>query len=185
MSEDDVWDEITKSVTPMKKEKTKSLAKHEPKKIAKPSKPAAVPKQKVKMPEIMPEIMKDPIIKPKPALAELSAGDAINMDKSTAQKLKRGQMPIEGRLDLHGMTQQQAHSALDEFIDHAYHAGKRCVIVITGKGGVSKENKGVLRQRTPAWLNLPQNRSKILGFTAAQPKDGGSGALYVLLKRRR
>ena len=69
-----------------------------------------------------------------------------------------------------------------EFISRAEAAGKRCVLVITGKGLASG---GVLRDQVPRWLNLPPNRGRVLAFDYARQQDGGAGALYVLLKRRR
>jgi len=98
--------------------------------------------------------------------------------------MKRGRLPIEGRLDLHGHRQSEAHRELDAFLARAQVAGKRCVLIVTGKG-VGKDEGGVLRRMVPRWLNEPANRARILAFDQAQPKDGGMGALYVLLKRRR
>ncbi len=122
----------------------------------------------------------------KPAeLPELRHGIIPGVDKSTATRLKKGRQPIEARLDLHGMTQAEAHPALDGFIDKACRAGKRGVLVITGKGAKQDGSVGVLRQAVPRWLNLPPNRARILAFSHATAKDGGEGALYVLLKRKR
>ncbi len=92
-------------------------------------------------------------------------------------------MPIDGRLDLHGMTQDAAHRALVSFLGEAQGAAKRCVIVITGKGLGADGSVGVLREAVPRWLNEPELRGRILTFSHAQPKDGGTGALYVLLRR--
>ncbi len=97
-------------------------------------------------------------------------------------RLRRGRMRAEARLDLHGMTRDEAHQALGEFLADARAAGRRCVIVVTGRGSVSAGG-GVLRNETPRWLNTPALRPLVLGFAEAQPKDGGSGALYVLLRR--
>ena len=80
------------------------------------------------------------------------------------------------------MTQAAAVERLAEFIARSEAAGKRCVLVITGKGLASG---GVLRDQVPRWLNLPPNRARVLAFDYAQQQHGGSGALYVLLKRRR
>jgi DNA-nicking Smr family endonuclease len=99
-------------------------------------------------------------------------------------RLRRGQMRPEARLDLHGMTRKEAYAALTAFIPRAQADGRRCVVVITGKGRVS-EGGGVLRNEVPGWLNAPAIRQSILGFAAAQPRDGGTGALYVLLRRAR
>jgi DNA-nicking Smr family endonuclease len=115
------------------------------------------------------------------------------LDRRTSERLKRGQMPIEARLDLHGMTQDQARHSLDGFITHAYDRGLRAVLIITGKGLKPRARDaepwdpapGVLKHQTPRWLNEAPNRARVLAFTAAQPRDGGSGALYVLIRRRR
>lgn len=121
----------------------------------------------------------------RPVLPDLDHGTTAGVDKSTATRLKKGRQPIEGRLDLHGMTQSEAHPALDAFIEKACRAGKRSVLVITGKGTKLDGTVGVLRQAVPRWLNLPPNRARILAFSHATAKDGGEGALYVLLKRKR
>ena len=124
---------------------------------------------------------KAPPPKPRP---ELLHGDVRDLDRRTADRLKRGQLPIEARLDLHGLTQVEAQRALDAFLSAGVAAGRRCVLVITGKGGVGGE-AGVLRRAVPQWLNQPGAREKVLAFAYALPKHGGNGALYLLLKRQR
>lgn len=114
----------------------------------------------------------------------LEAGTAADLDRRTMDKLRKGRLRPEARIDLHGMTASRAHAALNEFLANAHGAGKRCILVITGKGSL-KEGGGVIRRELPAWLNAPDNRMRILGFAQAQPGDGGGGAFYVLLKRRR
>ena len=106
-------------------------------------------------------------------------------------------MAIEGRLDLHGLTQTEAHRALDGFIVAEHEAGKRCVLVITGKGGARFDRDdggndtgwrppaGVLRELTPRWLSAPGLRPRVVAWHPAQPRHGGAGALYVLLRRHR
>ena len=115
---------------------------------------------------------------------QLSHGSIAGLDKRTGERLKRGQLTVEGRLDLHGMTQAEAHRALASFIGSARAAGKRCVIVITGKGSY-RGGAGVLKDAVPRWLNEPALREHILAFSHAQPRHGGTGALYVLLRRTR
>lgn len=115
----------------------------------------------------------------------LEHGTASGVDKRTMERLRRGKLPLEGRLDLHGMTQDQAHTALRRFIDSAFSQGKRCVSVITGKGTQLNGNIGVLRQMVPHWLNQPGLRAKIIAFSYAPKNEGGEGALFVLLKRWR
>ena len=117
-------------------------------------------------------------------LPQINHENAPGLDKRSARRLKRGLREIEARLDLHGFRQEEAHRALTSFIAGSYKAGKRCVLVITGKGQVS-EGGGVLRTNVPRWLNQAPNRMRILSFTHATPADGGTGALYVLLKRQR
>ncbi|MBF0355452.1 MAG: Smr/MutS family protein [Alphaproteobacteria bacterium] len=123
---------------------------------------------------------------PKPSLksklAELVPGKVVDVDKRTALRLTKGQMAIEGRLDLHGLTEDRAHGALKHFLSMSQSMGRRCVLVITGKG---VEGKGVLRTQMPRWLNAPELRPLVLAVSEALPKDGGSGAFYVLLKRNR
>ena len=111
------------------------------------------------------------------------APQGVGLDRRSALRLKRGQMPIEARLDLHGMTQAGAHGALLRFLARAREGGTRAVLIITGKGGVGGE--GVLRRSVPRWLAEPECRGSILATAPAQSKDGGAGALYVLLRRRR
>jgi DNA-nicking Smr family endonuclease len=102
------------------------------------------------------------------------------VDRSTAEKVKRGRYPVAGRLDLHGMTQAEAHRALAGFVAGARAAGKRCVLIITGHGRISG---GVLKAAVPRWLAEPELRRHVLAIAPAQPQHGGSGALYLLLRK--
>jgi len=104
------------------------------------------------------------------------------IDRRSLQRLRRGERPIEARLDLHGMTQEQAHRALAGFIARAWSGERRTLLVITGKGGA---RGGVLRRAVPRWLGEAPNAGRVLTVAPAQAKDGGEGALYVLLRRRR
>ena len=115
---------------------------------------------------------------------ELSAKATAGIDRRTADRFLRGNMEIDAKLDLHGMTQTEAHAALDAFLDRAIARGFRCVIVVTGKGSRRGET-GVLRTAVPRWLNQVRHRDQILSFAPAQPKHGGEGAIYILLRRRR
>jgi DNA-nicking Smr family endonuclease len=124
--------------------------------------------------------------KPSTKLPDLDHGRAPGLDKRSSQRLKKGRMDIEARLDLHGNTQQEARRDLNSFVHRSYDRGLRCVLVITGKGmRLHSGQIGVLRRAVPQWLNENPLRSMILGFSHATPKDGGEGALYVLLKRKR
>lgn len=120
-----------------------------------------------------------------PERLDLTAGDLPNVDKRTATKLRRGLLPIEAEIDLHGMSRDRAQAALTAFLVAHQSLGRRCALVITGKGLKEDWSHGTIRQSVPLWLNEQPLRGIVLGFATAQPKDGGSGALYVLLKRKR
>lgn len=106
------------------------------------------------------------------------------VDRANAERLKRGLHPIEASLDLHGMTQAGAHEALIAFVRSSRDAGRRCVLVITGRG-LGPGGPGVLKTAIPRWLEESELRPHILGFAPAQPRHDGTGALYLLLRRRR
>ncbi|GGC51681.1 Smr/MutS family protein [Chelatococcus reniformis] len=104
--------------------------------------------------------------------------------------LKRGALPIDAVLDLHGMRQDEAHRALTRFLVDAGRRGERIVLVITGKGGVEPDiarsgERGVLRRLVPHWLAQPNLRGLVAGVEEAGQRHGGSGALYVRLRRPR
>lgn len=113
----------------------------------------------------------------------LNEGDLHAMDKKTGQRFKSGAMPIDARLDLHGYTLDKAFEILKNFIHNQSRRNARCLLVITGKGGLL--GRGVLKAEMPVWMNSAEIRSLVLSYTTAQPKDGGDGAFYILLKRNR
>jgi DNA-nicking Smr family endonuclease len=102
-------------------------------------------------------------------------------------QLSRGRKAIEGRLDLHGMTQTRAHRALLSFLQRASSDGLTFVLVITGKGRAAgpEAGRGVLRRQVPEWLSLPEFRTLVVGFEEAHIGHGGEGALYVRVRRAR
>ncbi|PBB81584.1 DNA mismatch repair protein MutS [Mesorhizobium sp. WSM3879] len=109
---------------------------------------------------------------------------AHSLDDQTHEKLKKGRLPIEGRVDLHGMTQDQAYSLLLTFLHRAHAGGIRYVLVITGKGS-SSGGDGILRRSVPHWLSTPAFRHLVSSHDHAARNHGGSGALYVRLRRTR
>jgi len=119
---------------------------------------------------------------PKRDAPALDPARPIGIDRRNWLRLKRGKIEIEGSVDLHGLTQEQAHDQLARFLADAQVAGLRAVLVVTGKGG---PQGGVLRQMVPRWLNEGRNRQRILAIAPAQPRHGGGGALYLLLRRKR
>ncbi|MER8447970.1 Smr/MutS family protein [Mesorhizobium sp. M1066] len=106
------------------------------------------------------------------------------LDEPTLDKLSKGRLPIEGRVDLHGLTQDEAYSLLFSFLHRAHAGGVRYVLVITGKGS-SSGGDGVLRRAVPAWLSTPAFRPLVSSHDHAARNHGGSGALYIRLRRAR
>jgi DNA-nicking Smr family endonuclease len=176
-----LWDKITREVRPLKR---RELPPPEPVAAKTAPAPATAAATGTRKPEPM-------LLSPPPVRAaqapppDLLPGVAGGVDKRTLAKLRRGQIPPESRIDLHNKTQSEAYAALGGFLASAQSAGRRCVLVITGKGYRSDGAVGVLRTNVPHWLNQPVNRARILAFSHAAPADGGEGALYVLLRRRR
>lgn len=123
---------------------------------------------------------------PRPASPPaLAPGQMDMMDKRTARRLKRGQLGIDARLDLHGHVQATAHRALESFLERSFYDGDRTVLVITGKGNRGTGQVGVLKEAVPRWLNQAPIRDWVTGFSYAAVKDGGDGALYIRIKRQR
>ena len=104
------------------------------------------------------------------------------LDRPTLDKLSKGRLPIEGRVDLHGMTQSQAHALLLSFLQRAHASGGRYVLVITGKG-FSSDGNGVLKRQVPAWLSTPPFRALVSSHDLAARNHGGEGALYIRLRK--
>jgi DNA-nicking Smr family endonuclease len=102
------------------------------------------------------------------------------------QRVARGRESIEARLDLHGFTQAQAHAELLRFLRRAQADGARMVLVVTGKGttkGGEAHERGVLKRQVPLWLSSPELRPLVIGYDDAHVGHGGTGAIYVRLRR--
>jgi DNA-nicking Smr family endonuclease len=135
--------------------------------------------------------------RPPPSAAEVlqsrpakpSAPQLAPIERRLKRELARGRGAIDAALDLHGLTQAEAHQALRGFLRHSQARGARLVIVVTGKGGPLDEpgswphERGVLKRLAPHWLRELDLRSVVLGFEEAGRAHGGSGALYVRLRR--
>jgi DNA-nicking Smr family endonuclease len=99
------------------------------------------------------------------------------------RKLRRGLVPIDARLDMHGMRSEEARDGLERFLGDKRSRGERCVLVVHGKGDHSPGRTGVLRGEIAAWLSQGGASVHVEAFATAQPEDGGEGAVYVLLVR--
>ncbi len=97
----------------------------------------------------------------------------------TQKQLRQGKISIDDHLDLHGLTIDEARETLLEFIDFAQKQQIRCIRLVHGKGYRAKSNKPVLKNKVNSWL---RQHPDILGFASAQPKDGGAGAVYILIR---
>lgn len=128
---------------------------------------------------------------PQSPLPNPPAPEPVVMDRKAFTRMKRGKMQPDAKIDLHGMTQAEAHPALVSTILNAHAAGKRLVLVITGKGkprddgGPIPVRTGVLRHNVPVWLRQPPLSQVVMQVSEASQGHGGSGALYVYLRRAR
>jgi len=172
-----LWKSFTRSIKPFR---TSPSAPEPDEKPAKPTKRTqalpehAAPRRAVPLPALPPPL--------------------APLDRRFKQRVARGRESIEARIDLHGMTQTEAHAALVRFLHRAQADGARTVLVVTGKGslrqarsseGGAERDRGVLRRQVPMWLALPEFRPLVVGFDNAHVGHGGQGALYVRLRRGR
>ncbi|WP_243369072.1 Smr/MutS family protein [Microvirga solisilvae] len=169
-----LWSHVARHVKPMK-------GKAHPPEPESEERPATAPAPQIALspPPPLPPPQKKPSL---PPLAPV--------ERKTLQALRRGRKDVDSVIDLHGMRQEEAHFALIGFLHRAQNSGYSVVLVITGKGGAPVntglfDERGVLRRMVPHWLRLPDLRSLVVGFEEASPQHGGSGALYVRLRRRR
>ncbi len=185
-----LWKSVARSVKPLRK-------------VAEAIEPPPEQSPKVSSSTLSPPKLSSPKLRAKSAGAVSHAAalpkppPLAPLDRRLKQRVARGREPIEARLDLHGMTQAQAHTELLRFLRHAQADGARTALVVTGKGsgkGSSasrpRDNdpdreRGVLRRQVPMWLALPEFRLLVVGFDVAHSGHGGQGALYVRLRRLR
>jgi DNA-nicking Smr family endonuclease len=173
--ESELWTGITRSVRPLRRPLPKSDDGAKP--LAGESVPApAVSFRAVRVP------------RGDAARVAPSALPLAQISRRTKQKLARGTEPIDARIDLHGLTQSEAHDALIRFLRRAQSDQLRFVLVITGKGRArfdAERDSGVLRREVPRWLKLKEFSDYVLGYEAAHVGHGGEGALYVRLRKAR
>jgi DNA-nicking Smr family endonuclease len=182
--EQQLWDRLKETVRPLSR-------RHSFKKKAAPPPPKA--------PERTPVLATQPgktKAKPSPAapprvaaIAKPAAPALAPFEEKTLRRLSRGLVAIDDRIDLHGMSQERAHSALNAFLRRSQARGDRIVLVVTGKGQEhrqgGRDRRGVLRAFVPTWLGQPALRDLVVGFEKASRRHGGDGALYVRIRRRR
>ena len=187
----DLWNKVSKTTEPLPK------PAHKPEALIEG---APVPLPKIKEPE-QPRIPQFKVgskarsataqHKLAPSISDQLAQQSVQMDKKAFGRMKRGKLVPEGKIDLHGMTLEQAHPALIGFVMRSYGEGKRLVLVITGKGKSKQDDGpipvrlGVLKHQVPQWLKMAPLKPVVLQVSEAHVRHGGSGAYYVYLRRPR
>ncbi len=185
-----LWETVVRTVKPARG-KAKPKARAEPTPKRETAKPVARPLHHVKAPKPPPQPIK--------GLVPVSPGESMRgVDGATAERLRRGRIVPDATLDLHGLTQDRAYATLLSFIRRHHEQGSRCVLVITGKGTTKsaeqpskgfvmpeRSRAGVLRALVPHWLNDSDARAMVVGVQSAHQRHGGSGALYIYLRRKR
>ena len=215
----DLWQAVVKDIVPIPedlREKSETIEKSAGKKSVKksvkisgqvgsPKSPVLPPKPSVKSsPQSPPKSapQPNPKLSPKPPTKKttkrpeviVSAPRALTsptMDRRNFNRLQKGQMPIDARLDLHGMTVEQAKLRLKSFLLNAHARGDRVILVITGKGlrsgfdEFNRPNRGVIREGLPQWVKDKALAPMIVQITPAHRQHGGDGAFYLYLRRKR
>ena len=189
------WDHTARSIEPLKRAKprvhkaleveidTIARARPKPAEAAKTAHAAKLASAKAHAPPALPKVIK--------------AAPIAEFDRKKAKKIRSGQIEIEARIDLHGLRQDEAPMTLRAFLVRAQRAGKRWVLVITGKGKIATErdddapfdmtrnrDRGVLKRNVPRWLEEPDLRGLVVSYTTAAISHGGDGALYVHLRKQ-
>jgi DNA-nicking Smr family endonuclease len=165
-----LWTNVTKAIAPLRE--SLPLDANDDTKVAEPARPAPAGTKPF-------AILSSPAEKKSPPLL-------TPLGRRMKQRVARGKEPIDGRLDLHGLTQSEAHATLLRFLRAASTRGARLVLIITGKGARAGDGeRGILRRQVPQWLGLPEFRSLVVGFEDAHIAHGGEGALYVRVRRPR
>jgi DNA-nicking Smr family endonuclease len=170
-----LWKGVTRSIAPLRKVSQAEIDDD----LAAAAAAAPAPRPRARSAPMPAALAAPPKPATPPPLAQLA--------RKTKKRIARGTHAIDGRLDLHGMTQAEAHDALFGFLRAKQARGSKVVQVITGKGarGGDTGGRGVLNRMVPMWLRLPEFRSLILGFESASISHGGEGALYVSLRKAR
>jgi len=178
--EHELWRDIARSVKPLRKRAARPVAD-----ATKPA--AAAPVKAAKAARFVKSAKPaKPINIATPPPTGVTPARPASLPRRERQQIARGRVAIDERIDLHGLTQAEAHTALAHFLRRAQHNGARFVLVITGKGTRAGDHeRGVLRRQVPHWLGLPELRDVVLGFEEAHVAHGGEGALYVRLRRMR
>ncbi|SFJ93383.1 DNA-nicking endonuclease, Smr domain [Bosea sp. OK403] len=167
-----LWREVARSVTPLPGRKPVEPEQPEP----------AAPTPIMAEATIL-------VVAAKPVQSKPTPPPLAPLERRLRTQLRRGQQGVEAVIDLHGMRQDEAHLALRAFLRREQARGCKLALVVTGKGAAGDslfgEERGVLRRMVPHWLRLPDLRPLVVGFEEAEQRHGGTGALYIRLRRQR
>jgi DNA-nicking Smr family endonuclease len=179
-----LWQGVARSVSPLRKRTRRQQISEEPESAS--SAPASRAKAAGK--SAPKPVSRAPLVAPAPAPKHPGPPTLTPLGRKLKKRVARGSHAIDGRLDLHGFTQAEAHNALLHFLRTRQARGARLVLIITGKGfrgDMSVGERGVLKRMVPMWLRLPEFRDYVIGFESAAVGHGGEGALYVTLRKSR
>jgi DNA-nicking Smr family endonuclease len=174
-----IFDQAMTGVTPLDKKTARKTPAHE-KKTAPPY-PAPDVEQEVM--EHLRDLVDGTIDMDITFSDEYIEGSISGMDRNTMKRLKRGMIPVQDHIDLHGLTQKDAEIRVRDFLMKSQTRGLQCVLIVHGRGLNSPDSIPVLKERLPVWLNSGPARKIVKAFSSARPYDGGTGAIYVLLRR--
>lgn len=150
---------------------------HAHNKVSLHKKPGSIKKRSQEQAHSIEDTLSDDFI---PECGEFLEFIRPGIQKSLLKQIRNGKLPVEDRLDLHGYTRDDARKNLLEFIHHAQQQNFKIVCIVHGKGYHSEDGHPVLKAMVNKWL---QNINEVLAFTTTQPRDGGTGAVYVLIKK--
>lgn len=185
-----VWQYAASTIEPLKRAKGRFHPASDAVKSLAP-KPKSATGERVAVKQLAtPATSEAPAQKPPRA----AAPDLALFDRNAARKIRGGRVEIEARVDLHGMRQHEAHTALKRFLLSCQSRGLRYVLIITGKGkavgsqashiGEGDRERGILKRNVPRWLEEPDLRAVVVSFTVAAIQHGGEGAIYVHLRSK-
>jgi DNA-nicking Smr family endonuclease len=181
-----LWTTVTKSMTPLRDAPTVAQDAGVDTSDAAPLRKPPGPMPRKTKPQTSPQSKAKAAPYPPP---QSPPAGVTPLSRRMKRSVARGKEQIDARLDLHGLTQHEAHDTLLRFLRSASARDARLVLVITGKGkridGDGERERGVLRRQVPQWLALPEFRAFVLGFEDAAIAHGGEGALYVRVRRSR
>jgi len=174
----ELWGKVARTLTPLHPERAKTLDE------ALADSPENTPSPGTAKPKTATAIKTPLPAKPPPSPLPLH-----QLEHRYRRKIVRGVKAIDARIDLHGLTQHQAHDRLRGFLHQAQARQHKVVLVITGKGGGPEhaymDERGILRRMVPQWLSMPDLRTVVIGYEEAHASHGGAGALYVRIRRKR